>query len=95
MDESIFSSTESKYVRAVGMNKLGRNSESLNLVNDLLREEPNNQQFKELKILCESQISSGNFDDPKFVDGVIGMALVGGIAIGVLGFTISLLRTKK
>jgi predicted Zn-dependent protease len=59
LNSSSYSSTEIKYVIALGHFKLGQNKECLKILNELLKVEPENQQFLELKNQAEDSITKG------------------------------------
>jgi hypothetical protein len=56
---SSYSSTELKYVIALGYFKLGQNKECLRIVDELLLDESDNQQFLELKRQAKDAITRG------------------------------------
>ena len=56
---SSYSSTELKYVIALGYFKLGRNKDCLKIVDELLLTDSSNQQFLELKKMAEDAITKG------------------------------------
>ncbi|KAL1923671.1 uncharacterized protein VTP21DRAFT_8651 [Calcarisporiella thermophila] len=72
------------YYLAVGHYKLGEYSEARHFVDALLRDEPRNPQATELKKAIDDRVSR---------DGIIGLAIVGGL-IAVVGGAIAALRNR-
>lgn len=64
-------SRECKYYLAIGEYRLGNYKEAKKYIDSLLQYEPKNQQFLNLKAKIDAKVKD---------EGIIGMAIVGGIA---------------
>jgi fission 1 protein len=87
---------ECLYYLAVGHYRLGQYSEARSHINELLKSEPSNQQAHSLQKLIEGKASRGFIISPplKYLEGIIGMALVGGLAAAAAGLLIAAVRSR-
>ncbi|KAL6617601.1 mitochondrial fission 1 protein [Neocallimastix californiae] len=76
-------SRECKYYLAIGEYRLGHYREARNYIDSLLEFEPKNQQFLNFKKIIDSKVQD---------EGILGIAIVGGIAIATGTLLIKLLK---
>ena len=79
--------------------KVGEFKSALKHVNDLLQIEPQNRQALDLKKKIEEKVTNGSsihvFMNLLLLEGILGLALVGGIAAAAAGVALVFLRSKR
>lgn len=79
--------------------KVGEYKLALNYINELLATEPNNLQALDLKNKIEKKLTNGIFC--KYVqillclDGVLGLAVAGGLAAAIAGVVLVMYRSRR
>lgn len=83
---------------AVANYKVGEYKKALGHINELLADEPNNLQALDTKNKIEKKLKNGNYRATKlflFLDGVLGLAVAGGIAAAVAGVVLVMYRSRR
>ena len=89
------------YYLASANYNVGEYKTALRYVNELLLSEPNNLQALDLKVKIEKKLTGGkNINDSSntpylFLDGVLGLAVAGGLAAAAAGIILVMLRSKR
>jgi hypothetical protein len=97
LEKSQFSSSELDYIRALGEHRLGHFTQSLAYLNKLLQDDPCNTQYLDLKKKNQNDLKKGIVRPSIYwcKDGIIGMALVGGVAAAAVGLAMALFRKSS
>lgn len=85
---------ECRYYITIGYFKLGKYGIAKNCLQPLIKCEPNNDQLLALQSEIDSAINRGN-NWLLIIDGMLGMAIVGGVAALAAGLFISYTRRKN
>lgn len=93
-------SRECHYYMALGSYRMGEYGEAKKQCEELLKMEPHNMQARALLEKINSKVTKGTFNSmikiaQPFEEGVIGLALVGGVAAAAAGLCIALLRGRN
>lgn len=82
--------------------KIAEYRKALTHIKELIAAEPNNQQALALKEKIDAKLSTGNIELASslsfnicILDGIIGMALVGGVAAATVGILIAAFRSRR